>query len=238
MSTSDPATRTGPDLDTPAVEAERRVTDAVLYAQLGALSAAVANELRNPLTGISGAISAIARSLEHDDERRAVMMEVANQVRRLDDLVRDLLDFAQPTATSMTALRLDEVALEVVERHRVAHAAAHIATEGEGSAWADRVLVRQILHNLLTNALHATDGEGEILVQVWPGVVLVSDSGPGIPAAHAEEIFAPFFTTRTRGTGLGLAICRKAALAMGGQIALSTGPLQGAAFRLELPRSA
>ena len=93
-----------------------------------------------------------------------------------------------------------------------------------------------MLLNLVLNAAQATDGVGEVCVSVAPGRLLVNDSGPGIPPEALERIFQPFFTTRSKGTGLGLAICRKLVGAMGGSISLSTGPLQGAAFLIELAR--
>lgn len=219
---------------TEVIRTEGRLLRAESLAQLGALSAAVAHELRNPLAGISGAIQVLARSLAADDRRKPIMEKVEQQVRRLDLLVTDLLDFARPTEARLGTVRLEDVARQVVDNVQREHPDVRITTVGAGSARADANLVHQILLNLVLNAVQALDGPGAIEVVLAPGRVLVSDSGPGVPHADAERIFSPFFTTRTRGTGLGLAICRKGAAAMGGRLVLTEGPLPGATFQLDL----
>lgn len=223
---------------TEAIRTEGRLARAESLAQLGALSAAVAHELRNPLAGISGAIQVIARTLPETDRRKPIMDKVEQQVRRLDALVTDLLDFARPTEARFGRVQLDDVARAVVDNVSREHAGVRIVTEGAGLAWADPNLVHQVVLNLVLNAVQALEGQGEVRILVDAGRVTVNDDGPGIPAENAERIFAPFFTTRTRGTGLGLAICRKAAHAMGGRVVLGAGPLPGAAFVLELQEDA
>ncbi len=220
---------------TEAIATEGRMLRNESLAQLGALSAAVAHELRNPLAGISGAIQVIARSLADDDRRKPIMEKVEQQVRRLDALVTDLLDFARPTTARIGPVQLEEVARAVVEHVQRDHPDVRLRAMGRGTAAADPNLVHQILLNLVLNAVQALGGPGDVHVIVEDATVRVCDSGPGIPAENADKIFHPFFTTRTRGTGLGLAICRKAANAMAGQIDLGAGPLSGACFVLELP---
>ncbi len=220
---------------TDAIRTEGRLARSESLAQLGALSAAVAHELRNPLAGISGAIQVIAGSLPDNDRRKPIMEKVEGQVRRLNDLVTDLLDFARPTAARSMPVTLDESARSVADLVRRDHPEVAITVMGSGLAKGDANLVHQILLNLVLNAVQAIGASGEVRMTVSDGVVRVSDSGPGIPAENAEKIFAPFFTTRTRGTGLGLAICRKAVAAMGGRLELGAGPLSGATFVLELP---
>jgi two-component system sensor histidine kinase HydH len=219
---------------TEAIRVESRLRRSESLAQLGALSAAVAHELRNPLAGISGAIQVLARSLPAEDRRKPIMEKVEQQVRRLDALVTELLDFARPTEARIGPLALDEVARQVVDLVQRDHPGVALSATGAGDAAGDPNLVQQVVLNLVLNAVQALDGVGEVRVLVEPGRVLVNDSGPGIPDENVEKIFEPFFTTRTRGTGLGLAICRKAAAAMGGRLTLATGPLPGAAFLLEL----
>ena len=219
---------------TEAIQAESRLRRSESLAQLGALSAAVAHELRNPLAGISGAIQVLTRSLPDDDRRKPVMEKVEQQVRRLDTLVTELLNFARPTEARLSKVALDDVARQVVDLVQRDHALLTLATTGEGTAWGDANLVHQVLLNLVLNAVQALDGAGEVRVIVEPGRVVVNDSGSGIPPELAERIFEPFFTTRTRGTGLGLAICRKAASAMGARLSLGQGPLAGASFVLDL----
>ncbi|MFZ5480427.1 MAG: protoglobin domain-containing protein [Myxococcota bacterium] len=220
---------------TDTVAAEIRLLRAESLAQLGALSAAVAHELRNPLAGISGAIQVISRSLPAEDRRKPIMDKVEQQVRRLDSLVTDLLDFARPTDARMSAVQLEEVARQVIENLHRENPDVSLEAVGSGVAWADPNLVHQVLLNLAINAVQAMGGNGRVRIELKDGWVRVSDTGPGVPPEHAEKIFAPFFTTRTKGTGLGLAICRKAAQAMGGTLELAEeGPFPGAAFQLRL----
>lgn len=223
---------------TQAVEIEARLRQSEALANLGAMSAAVAHELRNPLAGISGAIQVIARSFPEDDRRRPVMEKVDDQIRRLNALVTDLLAFARPDPARMTFVRLEEIAAiaaDLVSKERPGVVCEVI---GAGEAWADPNLVQHVLINLLQNAGQALESRSEARIQVVvkPGSVLVNDDGPGIEPAIREQIFEPFYTTRTRGTGLGLAISRKAASAMGAELVLSTGDLPGAAFLLRFRR--
>lgn len=217
-----------------AIHHERRFARAEAEAQLCALSAAVAHELRNPLLGVSGAIRAIARTIPDDDGRKPVMTQIEAEVLRLDDLVKDLLDFAEPAAPTLVYTCLTELAATALAAFRHQHARVSFQMEGAGSALADPTLLGQVLKHLLQNAVEAIEGPGRVLLRVGPGEILVSDSGPGIPTEQHDRVFEPFFTTRTRGTGLGLAICRKLAEAMGGSISVVSGPLPGATLRLSL----
>ena len=220
---------------TEAIVAESRLARAESLAQLGALSAAVAHELRNPLAGISGAIQVIAASLPADDRRKPIMEKVEQQVRRLDVLVTDLLQFARPAEPRLSDVALHDAARAVAELVRREHPDVDIAVEGEGRARADGNLVQQVLLNLAQNAVQAQEGTGKVRLLVATGRVRVVDAGPGISAENMENIYKPFFTTKTRGTGLGLAICRKLVGAMGGRLEVEPGPLPGACFVVSLP---
>lgn len=221
---------------TEAITTEARLVRSESLAQLGALSAAVAHELRNPLAGISGALQVIGASLPADDRRKPVMEKVEAQVRRLNSLVTDLLDFARPPAPKFASVDLHDIARITADLVQRDHPGVTIQIRGAGRAQADGNLLQQIALNLLLNAAQAVDGQGAVEVDVADGRLRVCDDGPGIPSDTAEKIFQPFFTTRTRGTGLGLPICRKLAQAMGGKIALGRGTLKGACFEVELPR--
>jgi signal transduction histidine kinase len=227
---------------TDAIQTESRLQRAEALAQLGALSAAVAHELRNPLAGISGAVQVIAASMPEEDARKRVMQKVEDQIRRLDSLVGDLLGFARQPVARASDIDLAEAARAIVELARRSHPSVAFAVKGSGRASADPHLVQQVLLNLVINAANATaelhGGGGEVRIEVARGRVRVRDDGPGVPTGSEETIFQPFYTTRTRGTGLGLAICRKLALAMHGTCTLAPRVEgQGACFVLELPGS-
>lgn len=220
---------------TPVLDAEARLQRQEALARIGALSSAVAHELRNPLAGISGAVQVLLRSMPSTDGRHDVLRAILDQTRRLDTLVTDLLHFARPANARLSRIDLRALVTSTVDLARSDRVAAQIVVEGAGTALADPNLVTQIVLNLVQNATQAADPPPVVRVVVAPARVTVSDAGPGVPEALREQIFEPFFTTRTRGTGLGLAISARAALAMGGRLSLAPhGPLAGATFVLEL----
>lgn len=216
---------------TMVVEAEAQLRAQAVLAQLGALSAGVAHELRNPLAGISGAVQVLARSFEPDDRRGRIMHKVREQIGRLDRMVTDLLSFARPREARCEPAQLAEVMRTVVESMPEAQRAS-VAVEGEGGAVVDVDHLHRILLNLVQNGLQA--GES-VEVQLSPGRVQVHDDGPGVPEELRAQIFEPFFTTRTQGTGLGLSICRSLAEGMGGELNLLEGE-GGATFVVTLPQ--
>lgn len=221
---------------TDAVALEGRLRRSEALAQLGALSAAVAHELRNPLAGISGALQVIGRSLPEDAPHRGIMVKVEQEVHRLNGLVTDLLAFAKPGSVRLQVLDLSAAVDGAIDLIRDDWPSVRFARQGEGLARADANLTRQILLNLLFNAAQAVNGDGDVRVLVGPGRLVVADSGPGVPEAQWQEIFKPFFTTKTRGTGLGLAICSRSAMAMQARLGLvpAVPPFTGAAFQLDM----
>lgn len=216
-----------------AVGLEARLQQSEALARLGSLSAAVAHELRNPLAGMSAAIQVLLPSFDDSDRRKAILGKFQDQVRRLDVLVSDLLSFARPGVAHLRSVDLAALAEGVAD---LVHHDATVEVSGAGRAHADPNLVHQILLNLTQNAIHATEGRGRVHLVVSEAQVAVEDDGPGVPAAIADEIFKPFFTTRTRGTGLGLAICARSAASMDATLRLEPpGGLKGARFVLRLP---
>ncbi len=222
---------------TDAVEMEARLRRSESLAQLGALSAAVAHELRNPLAGISGALQVITRTMEQGSLHHQILGKVDGEVRRLNTLVTDLLSFARPGQAKMQKLALKPLVDEIIGMLGPEHPAVTFEVVGEGDAQADPHLVRQILHNLVRNAVDAVEERGVVRVTLEDGHVWVADDGPGVPNDAVARIFEPFVTTKTRGTGLGLAISMRSAQAMEGDLRLEDGPLAGACFHLVMQRA-
>ena len=220
--------------DTVAAEARLHRTEAL--AQLGSLSAAVAHELRNPLAGISGAVQVISGSFPEGDTRRVILGKVQEQITRLNDLVSDLLAFARPGSARLQDVDLNTVVEGVLELVRPQHPEVSFDIVGKGRASADLNLLHQVVLNLVQNAVQAQDEvpRPQVALHLSQGQVDIADGGPGVPDDLHDEIFQPFFTTRTRGTGLGLAISHRAVRAMNGELSLVEGPLAGACFRLAL----
>jgi signal transduction histidine kinase len=224
---------------TEVVGLEGRLGRSEALAQLGALSAAVAHELRNPLAGISGAIQVISRTIPKDAPYAPVMVKVEREIRRLDALVTDLLAFARPGVVRLGTIDLREPVQAAVDWTGEDHPRMAIEVVGRGEAQADPDLVQQIVLNLLQNAAQAMASDPgcqdpRVRVSIGPGRIEVSDVGPGVPEELGERIFEPFTTTKTRGTGLGLAICLRSAVAMGGTLAWRRREGRGATFVLSL----
>lgn len=220
---------------TDAVALEARMRRSEALAQLGTLSAAVAHELRNPLAGISGALQVITGGMAESEPHREILTKVEAEVRRLDALVSDLLSFARPKEATLAPITMRPLALEITAMLQPDWPEVRFEVRGEGKALADENQIRQILHNLLRNAVDAVEGRGCVRIELEDARVFVADDGPGIPVQDRKSIFEPFVTTKSRGTGLGLAISAQAAEAMDGALTLTNdSPLGGACFVLML----
>jgi len=214
-------------------------------AAIGEVAASLAHEVRNPLAAISGAIEVLRDDLPADSPRREVIKEMLGLVRRLDERVRDLLQYSRRVNLSFQEVdpaELIQGTMSLVAGEplmgdiRVTTAVA----PGIGVHAMDRGQMQEVLLNLIRNATEAMGGRGEMRIEASRGenqglVLVVDDSGPGVPPDRAEAIFAPFYTSRPDGTGLGLSIARRTVEAHGGSLTLEAGSLGGARFVVSLP---
>jgi len=162
---------------------------------------------------------------------------------------QNFLSFSRGPDTIVRSFDLGDLAAEVRELTLRPAVAANIeinvrrAPSGEGTIVTDPYQLRQVLLNLVTNALHAVarDGTVELVVEDGPvhASIAVVDSGPGIAEEHIEHIFEPFFTTKKEGhgTGLGLAVSRGIVEKLGGRLEVENRPGSGCSFRVVLPKS-
>jgi signal transduction histidine kinase len=221
-----------------AVRAESSMRRQESLARLGAMSATIAHELRNPLAGISGALQVISRRLGADPQYGTVFTKVIDQVHTLNRIVSDLLAFARQREPEIRdGVDLAPLCADVLAMQAADFPGAQMWCEGTGTAEADADMVRQIVTNLVANAAQATEGAGRVRVRVDAGSVEVEDDGPGIPPDVAEHLFEPFRTTKLRGTGLGLSISQRLANLMHATLTLEPpGDLGGARFALRFSR--
>jgi two-component system sensor histidine kinase HydH len=211
-------------------------------AQLGTMSAVLAHEVRNPLSGIKGYAQLLEEKLENPELQVFAHQVVAESVR-LEDLVNNLLAFAQPDLLVLCPVDLDRVissTCSLLSPQAVEHRVQLTPPKPSGLfivAEVDRL--QQILLNLILNAIQATPAGGsvQIAAERFGKAVRISviDTGQGIEPADQAQLFEPFFTRRARGSGLGLAICKKYIEEMRGSIEVSSAPGQGSAFRIFLP---
>jgi PAS domain S-box-containing protein len=210
-------------------------------ATIGQVAASIAHDLRNPLSAIRNAAFYLRRRVPADEVKWAEHLGIiGEEVEEADRIITNLLEMGR--ARRPVGQRFD---LEPSLRRVLAQASRSVTLRYRCEPepfWicADPDMWRQVLANLVTNAVQAMDGGGAIEVEAQrePGfdVILLRDSGPGVPAAARSRLFEPLFTTKAKGTGLGLAICRQIVERHGGTIVLDETERPGAAFRIRLPR--
>ncbi|MFW6050349.1 MAG: two-component system sensor histidine kinase NtrB [Myxococcota bacterium] len=214
-------------------------------ATLGRLAAGLAHEIRNPLSSISGSVELVRDGSGLQDEDRRLLDIVRAEVERLDDLVTTMLQVGRPTAPQRRAVRLTEVANEVVDMAcRGPGAAAGVEIELEAPSedvmvHADPDQIRQVLWNLLKNAIQASDPRTHVTVRLrhddGAAEMEVSDRGRGIPAEELEKLFDMFYSGRPQGVGLGLALVKQIVDAHGGQVHVEPRDGGGTRFAVRLP---
>jgi two-component system sensor histidine kinase PilS (NtrC family) len=225
---------------------EETMRRAERLATVGQLAAGIAHEIRNPLASISGSIELLAQAPRASDEDKALMAIVLREIDRLNALVGELLDYANPRPPEPVRFDLAQLlaeTLQVVRQDR-SWGGVQVKAELPGQPLevvADPAKLRQVAWNLVRNATEAlAGGIGQVTVRARDEgdqvVVEVEDDGPGIPADQLGRIFDPFFTTKKRGTGLGLATCHTIVAEHGGTLTVASAPGQGSRFVMTLPR--
>jgi signal transduction histidine kinase len=206
------------------------------------LAAGVAHEINNPL----GVILGYTRLLRRTSKGGALddLSVIEDEVLRCQEIVQGLLELSRPVPQASERISLRPLADDVVRRLREAHRAdgAAIHVEGEAEAVGNADKLRQVVLNLVQNAVEAAGPQGEVDVTLRTvgaqAELAVGDSGPGLTEEARTKLFEPFYTTKPRGTGLGLAISQSIARAHRGSIAVSTSSRGGALFTLRVPRTA
>jgi signal transduction histidine kinase len=214
-------------------------------AALGQLAATLAHEVRNPLGVLFNSISTLGKTAELSDDARTLLAIMGEEARRLERLVRELLDFVRPVLPTLSVEQLHGVVEEAIEAaaRELGPDAPRLCNEVPPSlppVPIDVAMLRRALLNLIVNGGQAAGSDGKVSVRaaVTPssGVrIEIVDDGPGIRPDAAPRVFEPFFTTKTTGTGLGLAIVKEIVDAHRGAIHLSSEDGRGTTIVIELP---
>jgi two-component system sensor histidine kinase AtoS len=230
---------------------QKKVIEQQLYhadklSSIGQLAASVAHEIKNPLASIKTLGQLLQEETREDDSRREYIDVIVTEVNRLNRVVEQLLKYARPESSRFERIRLMESLQPVkalisheMERHQVRLV---LDVPEDLEVWVDPEKMKQVLLNLLFNALQAMTKGGEISIRAWADgngpwqVIEVRDQGEGMSEETCRRIFEPFFTTKQRGTGLGLAIVKKIVDLHGGEIRATSVPGQGTVFTMLLPR--
>lgn len=216
---------------------------------LGELSARVAHEIRNPLTGVRTTVQFVTSKMRAGDSRRDDLNDVLKELDRIEQIITDLLLFARPQAARPVPTDVREVLDKVLDNldMRCKEASVEVARDYDEelpNVLIDPDMAQQVFLNLGINALQAMPDGGVLSIKT--GLrrtrskksyvdVVVADSGPGIPDEVKEKMFDPFFTTRSMGTGLGLSISLQIAREHGGNLTARNSAQGGAVFKFSLP---
>jgi len=219
------------------------------WAMVGKLAAGVAHSIRNPLTSVNMRLFSLKRSLAMSPSQKEDFEVIAEEIRHLDAIVRNFLEFYRPPKLKMQRLSPSDVVDGAVQllRYRLEFYGVEVKLLRDQrlpEILADPDQLKEVLANLLVNAYEAMVHGGVITIReelnldpaLGPAAVIrVSDTGPGIPPSVRDRVFQPFFSTKEEGTGLGLSIATRIIEDHGGRLELESPENQGASFIITLP---
>lgn len=235
------------------ITAQRALVEAERLAAIGEMSSRITHEIRNPLASISLNVDMLREELELLDKIDPELLElvgaIEREIQRLTNLAEGYLRASRPSRGLPRVLNLAAALDDLIRQYRprLDQQGASISAllDEDAQIYVDTDELRQILLNLLQNALEAVahPGERERKIEIRAHsegdkvVCVFDDDGPGIDPDMMEQLFEPFASSRRGGTGLGLAISRQLVLAQGGELeAMARGPLGGARFRISWPQ--
>lgn len=229
---------------------ERRAADAEALSAMGSLALGLAHEIRNPLNAAVLQLHLLGRNADKlpDEDVRTKMRRritiIEQEIGRLERMLTEFLELARPRGIRRLSMDVGKMVREVLDfqagalsMHRI-ELFTDIADDAS-IVFADPEKLRQVVINLVVNALEVMPEAGTLSVSVRPSergaTIEIADTGPGIDPAILPEIFDPFFTTKEAGTGLGLSIVRKIIDQHGGDIAIESALGEGTRVKIELP---
>ena len=224
--------------------AEAAVQRAETLASMGRMAAAIAHEIRNPL-GIMRATATRLKKLYDDPDAPDEKFDyIAEEVDRLSAVLDSYLGFARDEPPRLAPLDLAQLVQRTLRLMQPELDSARVALSTDLTATCsvsgDAQRLRQLLMNLVLNAVQAMGDGGKLHVQLQAqesgACLALCDTGPGIPPALRERVFEPFFTTREKGSGLGLAVVRHIVSEHGGEIRLGASDSGGTRVEVHLPR--
>ena len=232
-------------------EEQERLKDRL--AALGHMAAGLAHEIRNPLGNIGTTASLLKRKLSGNDSGIIALDNIVQEVRRLNHTVTQCLEYAKPVHLRPRPVDLPVLLAEALQEVRAKWPSGRVEVReshdpGVSGLRADGIQLRQVLHNLISNAFDAMGGRGSLQIETFLepvssapqngerfAVIRIRDNGRGITPEVRERLFFPFFTTKAAGSGIGLAIAKKIVDSHQGMIDVESESGHGATFSVKLP---
>jgi signal transduction histidine kinase len=218
---------------------------------LSEMAGGLAHEIKNPLAGIKASVEVISCDHSVSSENREVLLKVIDQIRKIEVILKSLLNFARPPKPQFMLVDFNSVidaTVNLAERHPAfsSRNGNHIAIMKNFDSrlpaiTADPLQLQQVFMNLLINSAEAMPEDGTIMIQTSSSedgrfiTAKMTDTGQGIEDATIDKIFQPFFTTKAHGTGLGLAITKELIKQHGGDIRVVNNHDRGVSFTIVLP---
>lgn len=214
---------------------------------VGEVAASVAHEIRNPLTSIGGFTRAVLRDLkkaEKEQMNRRFLTIILEEVKRLERIVNEILEFVHPVLPRFSYGDLNEVIEQTfnmmsgeIDENRII--ITKDLQDDLAPVWMDADQIRQVLLNLFRNAVHAMESGGMLSVitisDSESARIHISDTGVGIPEENKNKLFTAFFTTKSTGSGLGLTVSSQIIKNHGGSIEVESQESEGSTFIVTLP---
>jgi len=232
------------------VKSRETLLQAEKMASVGKLAAGMAHSIRNPLTSVKMRLFSLGRTLHLSPDQRDDLSVISEEIRHIDTIVQNFLEFSRPPKLKMQQISPSEVVDMVLQllRHRLESYNVDVEVRRKHGPLpeiqADPEQLKEVLVNLLENACEAMNGGGTVVITEEEvrgrpsgplAIIQVADNGPGIEASILEKVLNPFFTTKEEGTGLGLSIASRIIEEHGGTLRLSFKEGEGALFVITLP---
>ena len=218
-------------------------------ALVGKLAAGMAHSIRNPFTSVKMRLFSLSRSLELSDTQKEDFDVISEEIRHIDTIVQNFLEFSRPPKLKMQSIRPSMVVDQAIQllKHRLKSYDVSVKVERQEllpKIQADPEQLKEVIVNLIVNACEAMPEGGSIVIREnearnrlnqKEAIIRISDTGPGIPESLQEKVIQPFFTTKEDGTGLGLSIAARTIGEHHGRIDIESRQGRGATFIISLP---